>query len=350
MVFGTSGSTLRGVALGIAAGCLLLLAHTAPAQEQPRPGLGELWEEYPLGPATSTDVQPTQEPSPPAAPTSPPVPSSGTNWTPLALGAAGGVGLLALLAAGALVATARRRALRPATTSSYGDARDELIARAHALAKEAEECDILPEGQRDEGVWGMTETVDHDLSSASETPREANPYADIGERVAEVLAAAETAANEFLDDARRTGEQLLEAARQEAEDVRRKAAAYEADTREAVDSFAANRRREAEREVQQQLVDSETQARATRQAAEAMARQIEEEGKRRGEELREEAKSLEERLKKALLGLRRMTVEIEQLLAPASEDAESLADALKPYGRRAGETQEPLVASPDETS
>ena len=82
-----------------------------------------------------------------------------------------------------------------------------------------------------------------------------------------------------------------------------------------------------------------------------MARQIEEDGRRRGQALREESKAVEERLKKALVGLRRMTVEIEQLLGCAPEDGETLADALKPYGKGAGDDNAPpLVASRNDES
>ncbi len=208
-------------------------------------------------------------------------------------------------------------------------------------------------GQRDEGIRGMTETADRASSSAPATPseRESSNYADIGERVAGVLTAAETAANQIREDARLSAEEMLSAAKEEADDVRRKATAYDADTRAAVDSFASDRRRDAEQEIQKQLADSEAQARATRQAAEAMARQIEEDARRRGQALRDESKAVEERLKKAHAGLRRMTVEIEQLLGPPSEDGESLADALKPYGKRPEDEQAPpLVASQtDET-
>jgi len=127
--------------------------------------------------------------------------------------------------------------------------------------------------------------------------------------------------------------------------VHRDAAAYESDTRSAVDSYATNRRREAEQQVHQQLADAEGQARATREAAEEMARRIEEEARLRGQTLREESKAVEERLKNALIGLHRMTAQLEELVGtptPPQADGESLADALKPYGQRDGELQ-PLL-------
>jgi hypothetical protein len=352
MVDDTSESTLRAAVVGIVAGCFwLLFAPVAVTQNQPKPKLEELWEEYPLRPPqTSPEPQPNApEQNPAPLPPTPTTASDDTNWTPLAIAAA--AALLVLLGSLATLAATRRRSERtpaqlpPPLLANLTP--DQLIEHAFALANEARECDMLLGGQRDEGTRGMTEAVNRDLSSAPEKPREASPYADIGERVASVLAAAETAATQILEDARSSAEQTLDAARREADDVRQKAAAYDADTREAVDSFAATRRREAEQEIQKQLADSEAQARATRQAAEAMARQIEEDGTRRGQELRDESKAVEERLKKALAGLRRMTAEIEQLLGPPAEEGESLADALRPYGKRAADGQpgQPAVAS-----
>jgi cell division septum initiation protein DivIVA len=354
----TSSPTVRAVVVGILAGCLCLLLAGPVRAAQPPPDLNELWEEYPLEPQptspepTSPEQSPAQEPDPAPAPAPPPATSEpGTSWEPLALGATGG--LLVLIAASVVLLRSRRRSRVRPTPIPVRRTPAELIEHAHALAKEAEECDMFLEGQRDEGIRGMTETADRDLSSAPVTPseRDSSHFADIGERVAGVLAAAETAANQIREDARLSAEEILSAAAEEADDVRRKAAAYDADTRAAVDSFASERRRESEQEIQTQLADSEAQARATRQAAEAMARQIEEDGRRRGEALRDESTAVEERLRKAHAGLRRMTVEIEQLLGPQSEDGETLADALKPYGKgTADDEAPPLVASrTDET-
>ena len=96
----------------------------------------------------------------------------------------------------------------------------------------------------------------------------------------------------------------------------------------------SDRRREVDEEIQRQRAESETQARATRQAAEAMARQIEEDGRQRGQALRDESKAVEERLNKAVIGLRRMTAEIEELLGTPAGNGETLTDALRPYSQR----------------
>ena len=270
--------------------------------------------------------------------------------------------LLLLLGSGGLLVRARRRAPavhppaveRPVAQLTGRETPAELITLARALAKEVAECDTYPHRQRDEGIGDMTEIADQDPSAPSAAPAAGasgtSPasYADIGERVAGVLSAAEAAAVQIREDARVDAEEILSAARRDAEDVRRDAAAYDADTRAAVDSYASERRREAEQEVQKQLADSETQARATRQAAEAMARQIEEAGRQRGQALRDESRAVEERLKKALAGFRRVTAELEELVGAPAGAGESLADALKPQGQRADEPAPLQVVRSDE--
>jgi cell division septum initiation protein DivIVA len=240
-----------------------------------------------------------------------------------------------------------RRRGPAAAAAARPETADTLIARAHALAKEAAEWDKYVHGQRHEGISVMTDIADHDVSAAPDVPSQpaASSYADIGERVAGVLAAAETAANQIRKDARASAEEMLSIAREEAEALRRDATVYDADTRAAVDSYASNRRREVDEQVQKQLVDSEAQARATRQAAEAMARQIEEDARRRAHALHDESRAVEERLKKAAQGLRRMTAEIEELLGATAGDGDSLTDALRPYTQR---PEIPVSAAPSD--
>lgn len=133
-------------------------------------------------------------------------------------------------------------------------------------------------------------------------------YAEIGERVAGVLSAAEAAAEQIRADARHAAEELLGQARQEAERVRVEATA-----------------------------GGEAQAHATREAAEELARDIEEAARQRGQELREQSRAVEEWLQKAVQTLHRMTTQLEDLLgAPTSPtDDDSLTDALKPTAREA---------------
>ena len=156
--------------------------------------------------------------------------------------------------------------------------------------------------------------------------------AQVGERVAAVLSAAEAAAEQIRIDARREAVEILEQAKHEADAIRAEAAAYENDTHAAVDSYAAKRRQEAEEQVQQQLAEAEAQERATREAAEKQAAQIEEAARRRQLALQEESRSTEEGLQRALQELRRMAVQLEGLVGtPATgSESESLVDALMP--------------------
>lgn len=341
---------LRSASVAIVAGCLFLLATGAAwGGKQPSPNPEELWKAFPLDPQATTP-EPRPPSTVPAEPFAPPVPPSvernaETEWSPLVLGGVGSFLLLAVSAGLLLTWSKRPRAaeeqIRPTA--------DELIARAYALAKDVAECDMLLDDHSNEGAVTVSETADHDLPAVQKARAGSgsSTYADIGERVAGVLSAAEVAADQIRADARLDAEELLRAARDDAEQLRREAAAYDADTRAAVDAYATDRRREAEQQVQKQLADADVQARATREAAEQMAAQIEEAGRRRGQALREESRSVEERLQKALGGLRRMTVQLEELVgtsADSSTDGESLADALKPYGQRREERQ-PIAAS-----
>jgi hypothetical protein len=343
----TSTRAACGVVTAVAVGALWLLPGASAQSTDPAPpsGVDELWEEYPLEP---TERQPPVRPEPVDEPAATPAPASPVDdgrsglWTlvVLAIGAAA-----ALLAATGLVA--RRRRAPTAGPEIAAETPATLIAYANALATEAAECDKYLHVQRHEGISVMTGTHDHDLSGSPDAVSRptAGSYADIGERVAGVLAAAETAANSIREDAQGSAEEILSIAREEAEALRADAAAYDADTRAAVDSYASDRRREIDQEIERQLAESETQARATRQAAEAMAGQIEEDARRRGEALRDESRSVEERLKKAAQSLRRMTSEIDELLGAPAVDGESLTDALRPYSQR---PETPISATPSD--
>jgi cell division septum initiation protein DivIVA len=333
MVAATRTRTTCGIVAAVLAGSLWLLpAVSAQSSEPPPPGLEKLWEEYPLAPETQPRVRPEPVETPAVTPTPQPTDSEAAPIAWLALAAVGIGGAIVLLVAGGSLARRRRTA---ETVSVHPDTPDVLIARARALAMEVAECDKYLHGQRDEGNWVMTGTADHGVSDAPYVASQptTSTFADIGERVAGVLAAAEAAANQIREDARGSADEILSIAREEAEALRRDASAYDTDTRAAVESYASDRRREVDEDVQQLLADAESQARATRQAAEAMARRIEEDAKRRGQALREESRAVEERLTKAAQGLRRMTAEIDELLGAPDGTGESLTDALRPYSQ-----------------
>jgi hypothetical protein len=347
-VAATKTRTPRSLCVAVAASWLLLLGGgvtgaVAAEGERPPSSLEKLWDEYPLEPpATTTNQAPAAPPSertPAPATTTAAGPDGGSTWTPGVVGGLAGSAVLFLSATLVLVgARRRRRAAPPARVESTED----LVVRAFALAAE---CDMLLASQREEGAVTVSETADHDVPPFPTPPAPASGgYAEIGERVAGVLSAAETAADQIRADAQAEAESLLRGARAESERVRNDARAYEADTRDAVDAFATEQRRTAEEQIGKQLADAEAQARATREAAEEMARRIEDDARLRGQALREESRAVEERLKKALAGMRRMTAQLEELLgAPTPQtDGDSLVEALKPYGQRDPEMQ-PLL-------
>lgn len=341
---GTRTPTACGIVATALSGALWLLPPGSAQTTDPAPpGLEQLWEQYPLAPETEPQARPEPAEEPAVTPAAPRPTDGDTGSGSMPALAAGIGGALILLVTGGLVVRLRRR---PATAVAEPMPPDELIARAHALATEAAECDKYLHAQRDGGIRAMTETADHGLSAPDLSSQPiTSSYAEIGERVAGVLAAAETAAHQIREDARSSAEEVLSIAREEADALRRDASAYDADTRAAVESYASDRRREVDQEIQKQFADSESQARATRQAAEAMARRIEDDAKRRGQALREESRAVEERLKKAAQGLRRMTAEIEELLGTDDGGGESLTDALRPYSQR---PELPVSATPED--
>jgi cell division septum initiation protein DivIVA len=344
-VASTGTRTPRHVSIAVAASWLLLLGcgavEAGAASGEPPPSLEKLWGEYPLGPTATTPTQPSPAARPPARSPAPAstAPAAERGRSPLLIGGAAAV-VLALAAALVLVLAKRRR--RPVPPPEGRMSTEDLIARAFALAAE---CDMLLANQRKEGAPAVSETADHDLPPSPTQPAPpAAGFTEIGERVAGVLRAAETAAEQIRTDAQAQADDLLRGAHAEAERVRNQARTYENDTRDAVDAYATEQRRIAEEQIGAQLSDAEAQARATREAAEEMARRIEEDARLRGQTLREESRAVEERLKKVQAGMRRMAAQLEELLGtPAAAQTDGdLVEALKPYAHREAEL-EPLA-------
>ena len=149
--------------------------------------------------------------------------------------------------------------------------------------------------------------------------------ADVGSRVAAILAAAERAAEELRTEAKREVSELLGRAESDAaariseltaqaERTRSDADDYASDVRVAVDAYASQHRREAEEEGRRAVVEAEEQARAMRETAEDMARQIDGDARRRVEELRQEIKLLEDRRERAFQSLRDVAAQLEDVL------------------------------------
>ncbi len=249
----------------------LLLAGTAwaaelqpkdPQPKNPQPNPDELWRDFPLDPAVTTPVPPLsttlpEEPSQPAGSGSGSAssePRAGNSWTIWVVG--GLSGSLVLVACGG-VALARRRHRLPQPAVPAPESRPRapsqslserpapspqaLLDEARALAREAAECDMFIHRQPSQGVNVVSaipnkvpsadeavpsSTVDANTADAGAASEDvstdeamrdtdeaasgsaSSTYAEIGERVAGVLSAAEAAADRIRADARREAEKL----------------------------------------------------------------------------------------------------------------------------------------------
>lgn len=171
-------------------------------------------------------------------------------------------------------------------------------------------------------------------------------YAELGDRVAAVLQAAEEAAAQIRSDAATSAEQvtrqaeqeskaLLEQARSEAQRVRVEADTEAKNTREAVESYATNHRREAEEKAAKVLSEAESQARASREAAEAMAQRIEESARTLEEEVRDQERMIRGRMQRYLAALRDVSGQIEEVLGETGRAEPALVETLDAERERA---------------
>jgi chromosome segregation ATPase len=157
-------------------------------------------------------------------------------------------------------------------------------------------------------------------------------YEELGQRVTNILNAAEESAAAIRTEAQ-----------QEAATMRREAQEEAA----AASREAARRRQEAEQEAKKKISDAETNARAMREAAERAAREMEVEMNRRRDELREEVRSIEEQRQRALLELRDIVADLQSVLlegpAHVTETHEGGSPADDTPGRRQGRDAEPSM-------
>jgi hypothetical protein len=173
-------------------------------------------------------------------------------------------------------------------------------------------------------------------------------HTQLGDRVAQVLNAAEEAAGQIRADARREGVCIIQEAdataatrvdelTREAEQLRQDAEDYARDIRSAVDSYATQQRRDAEQEARRILSEAETQARATREASQEMSEQMQQDARRRHEMLHRESKALEERRQRVVEGLRDLSAQLQDALVEPvrkGREEESLTEALDFERRR----------------
>jgi vacuolar-type H+-ATPase subunit E/Vma4 len=167
-------------------------------------------------------------------------------------------------------------------------------------------------------------------------------HADVGGKVSAILEAAEAAAGEIRQGARREALKIVQLAEKQAasqiEELTHAAARaradaddYARDVRTAVHSYGTQQRHEAEEVARRVVADAEEQARAMREAAEEMAEQIQRDAHQRHETLQKEVKEVEARRQRALEGLRDIAAQLEDVLVEPAGKArqdESLMDAL----------------------
>jgi cell division septum initiation protein DivIVA len=160
-------------------------------------------------------------------------------------------------------------------------------------------------------------------------PNEPSPVAAVGDRVSEILQAAEEAADQILTQARaqaldiqgRAEEDAATRVRElsaETERLREEALEYARDTRTAVDSYADQHRREAEQEARELLGAAELEAESVRRSTEERAQQLEEQDRERTQGLREEALALEERRDRTLEELREIALDLRDTMEDGS--------------------------------
>ena len=188
----------------------------------------------------------------------------------------------------------------------------------------------------------LSQEIEYSRPAVSDlVPNEPSPVAAVGDRVGEILQAAEEAAAEILTQARAQALDIRAGAEEDAatrvrelsaetERLREEALEYARDTRLAVDSYADQHRREAEQEARELLGSTQAEADSIRRSAEERARELEEQDRRRTQGLREEARTLEERRDRTLEELREIALDLRDTMEDgrAHTGEESLASAL----------------------
>jgi cell division septum initiation protein DivIVA len=352
----------------------------------------ELWREYPLNP-----TPPPTAPPPPATRQQSAEPGSSPaaepEAFPFAITVAVGVAAVALVALALLVrlrsvwapelqlakrqprtSPARRPTRHWRPTEGGVHRRFEATAEPPILGPDddrASDVEALPPQPKQDKLE-LDSTDAGERSDVVKIARSATPeegasnesYAQVGEQVASVLAAAQQAAEEIRataleeaegvlneakadvystrDEAERTAQEL----RRESEALRADADEYSRETREAADRYVATMRQQVEDQVAERWAEAEHQAREIEHAAEQRARDIETQALERRKAIVEEAARFEGRLGQLLGVYRGMTSQLEELLdteraADAADDrrednaADELADDLRPRPSRA---------------
>jgi hypothetical protein len=328
-------------------------AGAASPSRDRQPGPSRLWRAFPLTPVptehgttTESKTQPTFRP--PQVPAATPL-ESASGWTDTAVIAAlsGGVAL-----AVALIVFATRRVgdgrIRLSmsmpltkkgvpTVSSFIRRRSDGQSEANASEKTADE---IPGRALGDAVTSYTlhqpgdSAAPLDESRASGSSGHASvaepvSYDELGQKIANVLRAAEENSAQLLAEARSQAQAIREAAELEAREARAQLDAETAERRAESERiradasrYAEERRRTADVEAHQTRTEAEAEARSLREAGEGMRRRLEEKGVARRQELLEASSTIETQLREALTTCRDVASEIERLLNEASVDLE----------------------------
>ena len=207
----------------------------------------------------------------------------------------------------------------------------------------------------------MPDRPEEEARAAAVETRESPRPADVGGKVNAIIEAAEAAAKEIGQDARKEALEIVRQAEKEAaaliEELTRDAAQakveadqYARDIREAADSYGSQHRRSAEEEALRLVAEAEAKARVTLKAAQQSAEETERDTVQRHQTLQREAKMLEERRQRVLESLRDLAAQLQDALVEPAEMArqdESLVDALDVDAplSRSGATLKELAAS-----
>ena len=173
----------------------------------------------------------------------------------------------------------------------------------------------------------------------------AGRYADLGQRIADVLRVAEESSEQVLADAQSEADRIREEAVAAVQDMRSRAEEESknrlAETerlRVEVEAYVEERRRAADEQAAAIRAEAETEARAMREAGEEIRRRLEQEGIAKQQQLHAATTAIETRLREAMTTSLSVASEIKGLLNGAKpdedEDDATLAEALEVQQQR----------------
>jgi hypothetical protein len=319
----------------------------ASASRERQPGPSRLWHAFPLAPVpkqhgatAGSKTRPVfQQPHTTVATQL----ESGNSWTDIAVI----VGLSGVAVAVALVFLAARRfggvrirlaSFMPKTKKGAPLVSSFIRRRSdeQSETKAAEAAGEVPGRALGDAVTSYTlhqpgdSAAPLDESPASESSGHASvpepvSYDELGQKIANVLRAAEENSAQLLAEARSQAQAIRDAAELEAREARAQLDAETAERRAEseriradANRYAEERRRTADVEAHQTRTEAEAEARSLREAGEGMRRRLEEKGIARRQELLEASGSIEKQLREALTTCRDVSSEIERLLGESS--------------------------------